>query len=63
MLLSKIRCWVLRMLGTADAEILVLLVENPELTYVLQLNPGVGQDAAMHAPPLSAVSSVSHTQS
>ena len=37
--------------GTADADITVPSVENPELTNVLRLKPGVGQNIAMHASP------------
>ena len=37
--------------GTADADIQVRSVENPELTNVLSLKPGVGQIIAMHASP------------
>ena len=36
---------------TADAEISVPSVENPELTNVLPLKPGVGQNIAVHASP------------
>ena len=32
-----------------DAEIEVSSVENPEMTDVLPLNPGVGQNIATHA--------------
>ena len=35
--------------GTVDAKIKVPSVENPELTDVLPLKPGVGQIIAMHA--------------
>ena len=34
---------------TVDAEINVCSVENPELTNVLPLKPGGGQNIAMHA--------------
>ena len=37
--------------GTADAEITVPSVENPEMTYVLLLEPGVGQNRSMRASP------------
>ena len=37
--------------GTVDAEIKVLFVENPELTNVLRLNPGVGQNVASCVSP------------
>ena len=36
---------------TADAEIKVPSVENPELTHVLPLKLGVGQNLSMHASP------------
>ena len=34
-----------------DAEMKVPSVENTELTHVLLLKPGVGQDIAIHASP------------
>ena len=34
-----------------DAEMKVPSVENTEMTHVLLLNPGVGQDIAIHASP------------
>ena len=37
--------------GTADAEIKIPSVENPELTNALPLKPGVCQNIAMHASP------------
>ena len=37
--------------GTADAEIKVLLLRNPELTNILHLEPGAGQNIATHALP------------
>ena len=37
--------------GTADAEIKTPSVENPELTNVLLLKPGVEHNVAMHASP------------
>ena len=36
-------------MGTADAKNKVPSVENPELTNVLPLKPGVGQNLAVHA--------------
>ena len=41
--------------GTADADIQVRSVENPELTNVLPLKPGVGQIIAMHASPTARI--------
>ena len=35
--------------GTADAEVKVHSVENPELANVLPLKPGAGQNIATHA--------------
>ena len=37
--------------GTADAQIKVPSAENLELSCVLALKPGVGQNIAMHASP------------
>ena len=37
--------------GTADAEIKVLYVENPELTNALSVKPAVGQHIASLASP------------
>ena len=37
--------------GTADAEIKAHSVESPELTNVLPLKPGVGQNIASDASP------------
>ena len=39
--------------GTADAEIKVSSVENPELKGSLPLKPGVGQNIAMYASPFA----------
>ena len=38
-----------------DAEIKVPSVENPELTNVLPVKPGVGQNIAMHAYPTARI--------
>ena len=35
--------------GSADAEMKVSSVVNPELTYILLLKPGVGRDTALYA--------------
>ena len=37
--------------GTTDAEIRVPFAENPELSKVLCLEPGVGDNVALHALP------------
>ena len=39
------------LLCTADAEIKVLSVENPGLSKVFSVKPGIGQNIAMHASP------------
>lgn len=36
-----------------DAEIEILSIENPELTNVLPLEPGVGENIATHASPIA----------
>ena len=38
--------------GTGDAEMKAPSVENSELTNVLPLKSGVGQNIAMHASPI-----------
>ena len=45
----RVSCLVILQWGTADVEISNPSVENPELTNVLPLRPGVGQNIATHA--------------
>ena len=40
--------------GTADTKIEVPFFENPELTNVLPLNPGIGWNIAKHSLPTAS---------